>query len=56
MILKKLLVCVFVAVSALPKKDGNKLKTFQKLAEISDDELDKLLTEHQDGAKSERGI
>ena len=54
MILKKLFVFCIVAVTALPKKDEKKLKSFQKLAGISDEELDKLLTEHQDGGKSER--
>ena len=43
---KKLLVCVFVAVTALPKQDP-KLKKFQKFAEISNKELDSLLTTQQ---------
>ena len=43
MILKKLLVCVVVAVTALPKQDP-KLKNFQKLAAISNEELDSMLT------------
>ena len=51
MILKKILVYVFVAVTALPKK-GQELKSFQKLAGTSNEELEAPLIGHQDGGKS----
>ena len=52
MFLKKLLVCVFVAVTALPKQDP-KLKNFQKFAAISNKELDSLLTTQQNEGEYE---
>ena len=51
MFLKKILVYVFVAVTALPKKD-QKLKSFQKLVGTSNEKLDAALTGHEDGGKS----
>ena len=51
MILKKILVYVFVAVTALPKKN-QELKSIQKLVEISNEQLNAPLTKHQDGGKS----